>query len=153
MAGRPHLNRPVVRRGTGCPSYLERPQLCTSRGPAERAPKEPVSVCVGGVTSSFLSPFKGWPHHPPVLKPEPWALSLTPLFPTHHLPGLPACLKRPLVIQGFSNSMSLPCSSPFHDLPGHSDEVQAAEHGFRDLEQWVPASPLAPAPSPLACPV
>lgn len=45
-------------------------------------------MCVGGgegvASSSFLFLCQGWPHHPPVPKPEPQALSSLPF------PGLPA---------------------------------------------------------------
>lgn len=77
------LNR-TVGVGRGCLNYPERPQLCASRVACRENPTEPLCVCVwgGGVTNSFLSPSKGDPpsHKAPLLKPEPWALSLTTLF-------------------------------------------------------------------------
>lgn len=62
-----------------CPNYPERPcfvpQVACREGP--RGP-----ACWGGAvtSSSFLLASQGWPHHPPVFKPEPRVLSRTPLF-------------------------------------------------------------------------
>ena len=121
-----------------------------------RWPKEPLSGRAGwggGVTSSFVSPSKGWPHHPPGLKPR--ALGLvpdTPLLPPR-LSWTPrlffflsfsffffffffngailVCLKRSLVIQEFPNSGSLPCSRANLHLRGGSSSRRRPRIKYR----------------------
>lgn len=89
--------------------------------------REPQGACVsvlrGGVTNSFLSPCKGDPPHP--TRPSSSSQSPRPVSDTSLLPAPPPHpsllgFKKPLVIQEFPNSVSLPCSE------------QAAKHGFRD---------------------
>lgn len=58
------LNRPVVGRGRGCPSYPERPRLCASSG-LQRGPQG-ACVCVwgGGLPIPSRPHLKGGPTIP-----------------------------------------------------------------------------------------
>ena len=121
------LNR-TVGVGRGCLNYPERPQLCASRVACRENPTEPLCVCVWGGGNQLLPvPIQRGPPIPQGPAPQARALglvsdnSLLPAPPPHSsLLGL----KKPLVIQEFPNSMSLPCS------------VQAAKPGFRDPEPY-----------------